>query len=386
MAFLHLTARDTNEPHRAATTLELMFDLASVIAVAAAAVGLHHAIAEHHTAEGIVGFLSAFFMIWWSWMNYTWFASAYDDGSPGFIVLSLVAMFGALMIAAGIPAVFAHQPIYLCMFGFVVMRVAMALFWFGAASGDPPHRKTALSYGVGILMMQVYWIVFVFSIPPTDSLYGPMLLLGMAGELAVPAIAEMRYGVTTWHRHHIIERYGLLNIIVLGECFLAIAAMLATGDDGAPNNAHGILTAVTAAAVTFSMWALYFTREEHLETDAVSRALLWGYGHFAIFASAAATGAGMAVFHDVASGHAEIGFRSASLAIAVPLSIYLFMLWLIRDRFCVAGWRAAILPVTALIVVALPFAVAEALIPIAVVVVIAATLRRSNEGWMYPRH
>ena len=92
MSFLQLAARDKDEAHRAATTLELMFDLASVIAIAAAAVGLHHGIADGHWAQAVPGFLMAFFMIWWSWMNYTWFASAYDDGSAGFRILSAYAI------------------------------------------------------------------------------------------------------------------------------------------------------------------------------------------------------------------------------------------------------------------------------------------------------
>ena len=55
--------RDPEQTHRAATPLELLFDLASVIAIAAAAAGLHHAIAEAHALEGIVKFILAFFAI-----------------------------------------------------------------------------------------------------------------------------------------------------------------------------------------------------------------------------------------------------------------------------------------------------------------------------------
>ena len=36
----------------------------------------------------------------------------------------------------------------------------------------------------------------------------------------MPVWAE-RVGTTPWHRHHIVERYGLMNIIVLGETLLA---------------------------------------------------------------------------------------------------------------------------------------------------------------------
>lgn len=376
MSFLQLAARDKDEAHRAATTLELMFDLASVIAIAVAAVGLHHGIAEGHWAQAVPGFLAAFFMIWLSWMNYTWFASAYDDGSAGFRILSLVTMFGALTIAAGIPAVFSGRPIVLVLLGFVIMRLAMALFWLGAARGDLARRKTALCYAAGIVLMQVYWVALVLLQPPSAPSYPLLMVLGFAGELAVPAVSE-RFGATTWHRRHIIERYGLMNIIVLGECFLAIVMMLRLDEAGTPAGAHGILTAVTSAVITFSLWGLYFTREDHLADDELRRALIWGYGHIAIFAAGAATGAGFAVFHEVATGHAEIGMRTASFAIAVPVAIYVAALWVVRDRFHLAGWRLAILPVAALAVLVAPVLAAEALIPIAALLVVATILRRA---------
>ena len=71
--------RDTAEAHRAATPLELLFDLVSVIAIAAAAAGLpsRRCRGTYDTA-GIITFSDGFFAIWWAWMNYTWFASAYD--------------------------------------------------------------------------------------------------------------------------------------------------------------------------------------------------------------------------------------------------------------------------------------------------------------------
>jgi low temperature requirement protein LtrA len=40
-----MIARSPTEPHRAATPLELLFDLVFVVAIAQAAEGLHHSIA-----------------------------------------------------------------------------------------------------------------------------------------------------------------------------------------------------------------------------------------------------------------------------------------------------------------------------------------------------
>ena len=70
--------RDSDEEHRAATPLELFFDLCFVVAVAQAAGSLHHALAEDHLAQALVGYPMVFFAIWWAWMNFTWFSSAYD--------------------------------------------------------------------------------------------------------------------------------------------------------------------------------------------------------------------------------------------------------------------------------------------------------------------
>ena len=71
--------RDVHEHHRASTPLELLFDLVAVIAIAAAAGELHHAVAHGHALEGAGKFVLAFFAIWWAWMNFSWFASAYDN-------------------------------------------------------------------------------------------------------------------------------------------------------------------------------------------------------------------------------------------------------------------------------------------------------------------
>lgn len=54
-----MCARDPNESNRPSTTLELLFDLVYVIAVAAAASGLHHRLLEHDFS-GFLTFIVAF--------------------------------------------------------------------------------------------------------------------------------------------------------------------------------------------------------------------------------------------------------------------------------------------------------------------------------------
>ncbi len=45
----------------------------------------------------------AAFAIWWAWMNFTWFASAYDTDDVAYRLLTLLQMVGVLVLALGIP-------------------------------------------------------------------------------------------------------------------------------------------------------------------------------------------------------------------------------------------------------------------------------------------
>lgn len=367
-----MTPRDPHEPHRAATPLELLFDLVTVIAIAAAAASLHHAIAADHAVEGIVRYLFTFFAVWWAWMNFTWFASAYDNDDAPTRLLTIVIMGGALLIAAGIERFSAHLDISLVVAGYAVMRVAMIALWLRAAWHDPARRACALRYAGGIAVAQAYWIGLYLLGDPHAPAFVALILLGWIIELAVPAIAE-RANMTPWHRHHIVERYGLLTIIVLGEVLLAATLALEKAWDGS-FDVRLVHTALSALVITFAMWWLYFAREEQLSSNRLSRALQWGYGHMLVFASGAAVGAGFAVLVEILTGHSKIGIQAGDLAVAIPLGIYFLALWLVRDRFELHGAARWVLPVFAAAVIALPFAF-PALEAIAALAVAAVAIR-----------
>lgn len=350
--------RDSGEPHRASTPLELLFDLVSVIAIASAAAGLHHAIADGHVVEGVVKFACAFFGIWWAWMNYTWFASAYDNDDTPFRMLTMLIMAGSLTMATGIGALFESLDLTLIVTGYVIMRLGMVLLWLRAAAGDVDGRDIAITYAVGIAMAQLYWLVFLYSLPLATGWFYKIFAIGVVVEVAVPVIAEKK-GRTPWHRHHIVERYGLLTLIVLGETLTAASLAIedATSQDF---DMHLLRIAVSAMLILFSMWWLYFSREEQLETNDRFRAFIWGYGHLLIFASGAAVGAGIAVAVEVAMHSAHVVPVVANYAIAIPVAIYMAGLWFVRDRFAFKQSGRFVLPMFAgitLLVAMLPVGV-----------------------------
>lgn len=343
-----MPARDIHQHHRASTPLELLFDLVTVIAVAAAAGELHHAAAHDHLLQGAGQFVLAFFAIWWAWMNYSWFASAYDNDDAVFRLLTLLVMAGSLVMAAGIRPFFQHSDLSLIVWGFVLMRLAMVLFWLRAGKHHTERRRTTQFYAVGLLLVQSYWLALWAFQPASFGLLALLFVLGAVAELAVPALAE-RQGITPWHRHHMMERYGLLNLIVLGETLLAGSQAIAELHERLPQLSANLtdpaltyalsmaLVPLMALVLVFSLWWLYFSREEHLQQQSYAMAFAWGYGHLLVYAAGASVGAGVAVLVEQWVGQAHLSDQAAAAALSVPVSVYLFGLWLVRDRFIFQG-------------------------------------------------
>jgi low temperature requirement protein LtrA len=344
--------RSAHEAHRAATPLELLFDLVFVIAVSQAAAELHHAIAEGHAGDGAFRFLTVFFAIWWAWMNFTWFASSYDTDDVPYRLAVLVQLAGALILAAGVPFAFEQGNYTIVTIGYTVMRMVLVGQWLRAARGDPLRRTTAQRFAAGVTLAQLGWIARL-ALPP--ALAQPAFGLLVALELAVPLWAE-RARPTSWHAGHIAERYGLFTIIVLGESILsgshAIQATL--GGDGLSGELVEVI--VGGLLIVFALWWLYFDRPMDDLLTSTREGFIWGYGHLLIFASAAAVGAGLAVAVDHATQHAEIGAILAGMALAVPVAIFLLALLVLhfsRRRGTLAHRLATLL--ATLLVLLTPF-------------------------------
>jgi low temperature requirement protein LtrA len=186
---------------------------------------------------------------------------------------------------------------------------------------------TALRYAIGVGAVQVLWVVWGF-VPPSVGVW--LFPVGALLELVVPLWAE-RTGMTSWHPHHIAERYGLFTIIVLGESVLAssVGVQRALAESGL----SGSLIAIAAAGLVllFALWWLYFLEPaaEGLSSRR-GRSFYWGYGHYFVFASLAALGAGLEVAVQRGADHAEVSDTAVEYAVALPVAIFLLMLYVLH--------------------------------------------------------
>lgn len=147
-----MTARPGDEPHRTATSLELFLDLCFVVAVAQAGAELVHSRGGPAGCAGVASCLAVFFGIWWAWMNFVWFATAYDNDDVPYRLLTLVQMAGVLVCAAGISRAFDHDWT-LGWTGYLIMCVALIAQRLHAARAETgPASTSAYRSAAGYLV------------------------------------------------------------------------------------------------------------------------------------------------------------------------------------------------------------------------------------------
>jgi len=324
-----MAGRDPHEAHRVATPLELLFDLTFATAFSLASSQLAHALAEGQYVAGLLGFAFASFAICWAWINFSWFSSAYDTDDWIFRLVTMVQMIGVLVLAIGLPRMFAsiehgeHLNNSVMVFGYVIMRVAMILQWLRAARQDPLRRRACLTYVIAISIAQIGWVVQIvvdFSVGTSIILAG---ILGLI-ELAGPVIAERKDGGTPWHAHHMAERYSLFAIIALGEGVVGTLATLSAVIEEQGWSIDAALVCIAGIGLTFGMWWVYYTLPSAPILHAHrGRAFVWAYGQMLIVAAIVATGAGLHVAAYFIEHKADIGSLATLLAAAIPVGVFL---------------------------------------------------------------
>ncbi|MBO9578303.1 MAG: low temperature requirement protein A [Microbacteriaceae bacterium] len=323
-----MLGRDPLEQARRATPLELLFDLAFVVAFAQAGNEVAHLVADGRIGAAVGGFLFSAAAICWAWINFAWFASGFDTDDWVFRALTMVQMAGVLVVALGVAPLFesiAHGEALdngVLVAGYIVMRVAMVAQWLRAAAQSRAFRRTALMNAFSILVAQIGWVVMAVLHLRSVPLLIAFTLVLYAIELTGPIVAKRLWGLP-WHSEHIAERYGLLLIITLGEVLLGTITAVTSAVGRVGWSEEAVLLVIAGVLLAFGVWWCYFIVpfsafiERHRE-----RVWMFGYGHILVFSAVAAFGAGLHVAAYVIEGEAVIGVVGAVLSVTIPLAVF----------------------------------------------------------------
>jgi low temperature requirement protein LtrA len=321
--------RNFDGEERRATWLELFFDLCFVAAIAALADGLH----SDPSLRGLWHFGALFVPVWWAWMEFTWFATAWDNDDLLHRLGMLVAMLLVIVLAAGIPRVYEGND-RLFVLAYVGMQAVLVAMFARVLPHAGPARRFARNYMVGDA---VGGLIMLSSLLVDQPLRYWVWALAVAGLMVAPVLAVRAYDGQSFDARHIPERYGLFTIIVLGESVVTVAIRL--GRENLDGGA--VASALLGFGIAAAIWWSYFetVSSSSLSSERPWASFIWGYGHLFGYAgiAAAAIGVELAIEAGAADDH--------GLALATRLmlcgGVASFLVSLVAVHSAEIGWRGA---------------------------------------------
>ena len=247
-----------HQEHRHATWLELFFDLVFVAAISVVTHGLAHLHHGHLEPHQMWVFGVTFLPVWWIWASHTLYANRFDTDSKSHRVWTLAVMFLMATMASALGSnAFEHYARLISFY--VAIRVLLSTMYLRTASEvDEEAGGFARSMGwAGFIGAGISGLALFLS-----GLAQPVVFLtGVVLEMIAAVVISRRATVQPVHRSHLVERVGLLSIILLGESVISLV--------GGLQDVTWSPAAVTAAISGFLMigaiWWIYFDSFDVLE-------------------------------------------------------------------------------------------------------------------------
>ncbi|MEV4476380.1 low temperature requirement protein A [Nonomuraea sp. NPDC049504] len=309
------------EPDLRVSTLELFFDLVFVFTITqltALLVAGMEAPPPGHPAVGIgesaLQVLLVFGVMWWMYAGYVWLLNSVPPVRPARRILVLLGMAGFLVMALAIPSTFMGGGVAFAVGYLLLILVHSALY---AQATRAIVRVVPFNLAATALIGVAGFLETPYSYLPWIAalvlLWGSPYFIGQQG-FALRAA-------------HVVERHGLLVIVVLGESMLA----LGIGAKDLPVDLGLGVAGVLALCLAACLWWAYFAGEderaaEHTlaATEPVRRTRMilgaYFYGHIPMLLGVVAVSGGI----KKVIGHPVDPLKpSAAIVLAVGVTLYL---------------------------------------------------------------
>lgn len=264
------------EPNRRATWLELFFDLIFVVAIG----DVTHIL--NHTHEGRLAplqfwqYVLTFIPLWWIWVSHTMYANRFDADDRKHRLATLFIMFLVIIISGLIDERFlaSYAVIIVC---YAASKYIIAMMYF---MSKRRHKESVqLTTAVGRVTLVGASISLASILFPAPLRY-VVLYLGILFDLvAFICFLPRRLQGIPVHTEHLIERVGLLTLILLGESVIS----LSTGLAHISWTAERLVTAATGFVTISSIWWVYFDSFHLLSKQKLATGHSVLYSHLFVF-------------------------------------------------------------------------------------------------------
>ncbi|WNC67036.1 low temperature requirement protein A [Thalassotalea nanhaiensis] len=243
--------------NRHATWLELFFDLVFVAVIGVITHDLAHTHHGHISFEQLVRFPLVFIPVWWIWMTHTLFANRFDSDSREQRLVSLAIM-GVLVVLSTLAETSLTEDFtsFVALYSLVRMILMLGYLHVHTQRGEEIvfAKDMALSIGIGAFISASS--IFFDGITQYIVFY-----LGILIDVIWQIVLRNKTSKLPVDRVHLIERLGLLAIIILGESMIAMVGSLSD----VSWQLNSVIGAVAGFALIGAIWWVYFDSFHILE-------------------------------------------------------------------------------------------------------------------------
>ncbi|WP_248923861.1 low temperature requirement protein A [Paenibacillus hamazuiensis] len=261
------------------TWLELFYDLLFVAAVSKANHVLLHAENGIIPFEYLSKFVLIFIPIWWGWVGQTLFNNRFGQDIGTHRIFMILQLFFALIMTASLSVDFDRY--YIPFFiGYIGSRALTAIQYLAVHKSTNNHQRMTAKYLGTCFLIGI--LISSFSLFIDTWVRYVILYAGIAIDIMLPLLGRRYLVVTPTNPHHLLERFALFTLILIGESIIGILSVLQSN--------NWTWTSVLFALFTFilviAMWWQYFDnieRKVSKEIQTAGQAII--YGHLFIYVS-----------------------------------------------------------------------------------------------------
>lgn len=238
------------EENRHATWLELFFDLTFVVTIGQVTHTLGHVHDGHFEHKQLWTFLLLFVPLWWIWSSHTIYSNRFDTDSNLHRLATLFIMLLLIVLSAriGEDLEVNYSLIIACYFG---IRAIISVMYISSISKLDSRGELSSRLGFALLVSAVISLSSVIFDPPLRYL---VAYIGIVLDILFPVFFWTKLKPLPAHTEHLVERIGLLTLILLGESIISLSGGLSNIQWGYYN----VMAAITGFIMICSIWWIYF--------------------------------------------------------------------------------------------------------------------------------
>lgn len=228
----------------------------------------------HIGTEQFLHFVLVFLPLWWIWAGHTIYANRFDTDSRQHRLSTLMIMFLLIVISAQIADAARDADTYtLAVACYCGARLIIAGMYFASRRKHHDPGGIATTVGAVFTVGAAISLSSVLLPPPWSYL---VFYAGILFDMVALVVLNRRLQVVPAHTAHLVERVGLLTIIMLGESVISISAAL--GDIAW--NRTNIIAAVSGFVLVSAIWWIYYDSFHLLEERQLTTGHSILYSHF----------------------------------------------------------------------------------------------------------